>query len=86
MVLSFAGLQFTSEHLALGTDPEVLHNEIGLSNIRYKNSSIDIYLIKEDGIELPEIHVTARKLTKFAEKIYACEVKLELVLFELELF
>ncbi|CAG5088765.1 Oidioi.mRNA.OKI2018_I69.PAR.g11963.t1.cds [Oikopleura dioica] len=73
MVLSFAGLQFTSEHLALGTDPEVLHNEIGLSNIRYKNSSIDIYLIKEDGIELPEIHVTARKLSKFAEKIYACE-------------
>ena len=34
VVLSFAGLQFTSEHLALGTDAEVLHNEIGLSNIR----------------------------------------------------
>jgi len=34
LVLSFAGLQFTSEHLALGTDAEVLHNEIGLSNIR----------------------------------------------------
>lgn len=35
VVLSFAGLQFTSEHLALGTDAEVLHNEIGLSNIRF---------------------------------------------------
>ena len=74
IVLSFAGLQFTSEHLALGTDPEVLHNEIGLSNIRYRNSSLNINLVKEDGTDLPDIHVKTRPLSKYSEKLYACEV------------
>ena len=78
IVLSFAGLQFTSEHLALGTDAEVLHNEIGLSNVRYRNSSLNINLVKEDQYNLPDIHVTSRPLTKFAQKLYACEVLLPL--------
>ena len=74
MVLSFAGLQFTSEHMALGTDAEVLHNEIGLSNIRYRNNTVDIYLRKETDTALPEMYVKRRQLKKFSEPLYACEV------------
>jgi len=73
VVLSFAGLQFTSEHLALGTDAEVLHNEIGLSNIRYRNSTVDIFLKKQGDEDLPEIYVTRRELKKYAESLFACE-------------
>ena len=68
--------------MALGTDPEVLHNEIGLSNIRYRNSSLNINLIKEDGIDLPDIHVKNRPLSKYADKLYACEVCLRFNHFE----
>jgi len=73
VVLSFAGLQFTSEHMALGTDAEVLHNEIGLSNIRYRNNTVDIYLRKETDTALPEMYVKRRQLKKFSEPLYACE-------------
>ena len=77
-MLSFAGLQFTAEHLAMGTDVEVLHNQIGLSNIRYRNSSLNINLVKEPGTDLPDIHVISRPLTKYAVKLYACEVSCDL--------
>ena len=74
-MLSFAGLQFTSEHMALGTDAEVLHNEIGLSNIRYRNSTVDIYLRKGQNEQLPEMYVKRRALKKYSEPLYACEVR-----------
>ena len=68
-------MQFTSEHMALGTDAEVLHNEIGLSNIRYRNSTVDIYLRKDQNEQLPEMYVKRRALKKYSEPLYACEVR-----------
>ena len=60
--------------MALGTDAEVLHNEIGLSNIRYRNNTVDIYLKKEND-QLPEMYVKRRSLKKYSEPLFACEVR-----------
>ena len=50
VVLSFGGLQFTSNSktLQFHTDPDILHNHIKFHSILYKNNTVDISIQMEE--------------------------------------
>lgn len=71
MLLSFGGLKFTENDLRLGTDPDVLHNDIAFHRLVYRNDTLDIVVKRGSADGNPVISVTLREPSKIP--LYACE-------------